>query len=520
VARCSIATVGCKVNQYESQAAGALLGRLGLAPAPGAALGPGDLVCVNTCCVTSAAAAKSRRAIRRAVRNHPGADVFIFGCYATRSGDALRRLAIEAGAGGEVHVAGHDDDVAACLARCAEARRARATAPRTHPRRPGDASSSLGRPAANRAAAQGLSAEAAGPCRNEGSMRASSGRRPNTPGTPTTSESIEPPGVAEVKPRLGQIGTVGLGPIGRFAGHQRAFVKVQDGCDAFCAYCIVPHVRRHLWSRPADDVVAEVEALVAAGHREVVLCGVCLGAYGRDGAGRSEPSGSLGGLVRRVAAVAGLWRVRLSSLHVSDVDDRLLAAFRDCPAVAPHAHLSLQAGSAAVLRRMNRHYTPGEFLDTVARLRATAEDFAVTTDVIVGFPHESEADFAETLAVARAARFGKIHIFPFSPRAGTAAWAWRRDAPPPAVVKDRCRRLAAVERASADAFRRRFVGRTVEALVERPNAATPPAHARALTDRYVEIVFPAAADLAGQVVAVAVTGVSATGLIGEVARRV
>jgi len=511
VARCFITTIGCKVNQYESQAAGALLERLGLMPAPREALGRGDLVCVNTCCVTSAAAAKSRRAIRRAVRNHPGADLFIFGCYATRSPDALRRLAIEAGAGGEVHVVGHDDDVAACLAR--------ATASREHPGRPGDASSSLGRPAANRAAAQGLSAEDAGPCRNEGSMRASPGQCPNTPGTPTTSDSIEASGAAEVKCRSHEIGTAGLGPLGRFAAHQRAFVKVQDGCDAFCAYCIVPHVRRHLWWRRPDEVVAEVETLVAAGHREVVLCGAHLGAYGRDGSGPGRAA-SLGDLVRRVAVVPGLWRVRLSSLHVADMDEDLLAAFGECPAVAPHAHLSLQSGSRAVLRRMNRHYTPGEFLDTIARLRATADDFAVTTDVIVGFPHETEADFAETLAVARAAQFSKIHIFPFSPREGTAAWAWRRDAPPRAVVKDRCRRLAVAERELAQAFRQRFVGRIVEALAEKPNAATPPAHARALTDRYVEIVFPAAADLAGQVVPITVTRVSEAGLTGRAARRV
>ena len=484
-------TIGCKVNQYEAEAAAEYLRRLGLrriqAETQG---GPGraNLVVVNTCCVTATAAAKSRRAIRRAAREHPEAQLVILGCAATEDPEALRRAAVEAGAVG-VHIAGHDGDVAACLQRAAKAC------------------------GANQAS------QPAGPVRDDVWMRA----RPENPAVGVSpsavnvSEPITPPPAGQVK---GNLGTASLPAIRTFAGHQRAFVKVQDGCDAHCSYCIVPRLRRRIWSRPIDDVLREARELLAHGHKEIVLCGVFLGAYGQDTTRRRRwrQGPLLGELIRRLCRLEGLWRLRLSSLEPGDLTDELLAVFRDCPRLAPHLHLPLQSGSGRILAKMNRQYGPGEYLRAVERLRKAMADPAITTDILVGFPGETEADFAETLRLARQVGFARVHIFPFSPRPGTAAWKYRHLAPPNEVVKERCRRLAELAGELAGAFRRRFLGRTAEVLVERPNTRTPPGHHRGLSDRYIEVAFPKAAeseDLTGRVVSVQLTGPSPTGLLGR-----
>jgi threonylcarbamoyladenosine tRNA methylthiotransferase MtaB len=316
-------------------------------------------------------------------------------------------------------------------------------------------------------------------------------------------------------------GTRRLPPVRRFARHQRAFVKVQDGCDAFCTYCVVPYTRCNVWSRPLAEVVEECRGLVAAGHKEIVLTGVVLGAYGRATVVPERwPAGPalLIELVRRVARIEGLWRVRLSSLAPRDVTGELLGLWRELPNLAPHLHLPLQSGSAAVLARMGRRYTPEAYLAAVAAARRALDAPAVTTDVIVGFPGEGETQFAETLAAAREAGFCKIHAFPFSAMAGTAAWAWRGEAAPPAVVKERMARLAALERDLARAYRRRLVGRTVEAVVESPPRRSRrrgrEGLAEARTPRYQRVFFPGAA-APGAVVRLRMTAVREEGLAGE-----
>jgi len=489
-------TIGCKVNQYDTEAVAALLEQLGLVRRAGAD-GQVNLLVINTCCVTAAAAAKSRRAVRRMVRRHPAAAVLILGCDATRDAHSLRQTALDAGAGGPVHLAGHGDNVAYRVSDCV---------------------ASLG---------SGLHARVgeetpapAGAVGNEGWMKAGASYVPvrTTPSVASISTHIRPHPPAGVK---GNVTAFALPPIRTFDGHQRAFVKVQDGCDAFCSYCIVPHLRQRVASRPPGQVLEEVRTLVANGHREIVLCGVFLGAYGRATAVRRRWRGpsALPALLRRVAHVEGLWRVRLSSLEPGDVSDELLEVLRDCPAVAPHLHLPLQSGSERILQRMNRQYGPEEYLGAVERLRQTVADPALTTDVLVGFPSETDDDFDRTLQVARRAGFTKVHVFPFSAREGTAAWHWRREGPTAEVVKSRCARLAGLAGETAQRFRAKFVGRTVEALVEQPNAATPAGCLRGLTDRYVEVHFPApaGADLVGQVVRVRTTGASAGALKGVLA---
>ncbi|MBP5233463.1 MAG: MiaB/RimO family radical SAM methylthiotransferase, partial [Planctomycetes bacterium] len=198
--------------------------------------------------------------------------------------------------------------------------------------------------------------------------------------------------------------------IGRFAGHSRAFLKIQDGCDNRCSYCVIPFARGAGRSRPQAAVLAEAARLVAAGYQEIVLTGINIGAY-HDG------DLALAGLVRRLAALPGVGRLRLGSVEPQEVTGELIAAMAECPNVCPHLHLPLQSGSEGVLRRMNRKYGLSEFMAALGRLRAALPRPAVTTDLIVGFPGETAAEAAETLATVRAAGFARAHVFLFSPRA-------------------------------------------------------------------------------------------------------
>ncbi|MFW6155426.1 MAG: tRNA (N(6)-L-threonylcarbamoyladenosine(37)-C(2))-methylthiotransferase MtaB [Planctomycetota bacterium] len=464
-------TLGCKVNQYEAAAIRQTLRQVGWTDSDGTQ--PVAMCVLHTCCVTSTAAQKSRQIIRRLAAAHPGAKLVVTGCYATAEPDALRRIA------GVTALAGHRDSVAEQLVRLAGSVR-RANPPASP---------------ANAAGGDNTTSDAGAVASSAPSMRAFLPRK-----------------VKGFRPS----GTANLAPLQRFDDHRRAFVKVQDGCDGFCAYCIVPHLRDRLLSRPHDDVVAEVRRLVAAGHREIVLCGVNLGAYGRPTVHRDrwhDLADRLAALVDVAADAAGDARVRLSSLGPLDVTDALLAVMARRNNICPHLHLSLQSGSTPVLARMNRRYTAEQYLAAVGRLEAALDRPAVTTDIIVGFPGETDADFAATLKVARRVGFARIHRFPFSPRKGTAAVAWGAERPPRQVVRRRCEQLAAVAADLARAHRERFLGRTVRVLLEQ---ARDGGGATGLTDRYCRIDLPRApADALGRIVAADVTGVADGGLIGH-----
>jgi len=408
------------------------------------------LCVVHSCCVTSTAAQKCRQIVRRVAEKHPGAKLVVTGCYATTDAEALRHLA------GVTAVVGHHDDIAEQLTRLA-------------------------------------------------------GSLIRTPSNP----SIRPFPARNVKgfhPR----GTGNLIALDRFSGRHRAIVKVQDGCDGFCNYCIVAHIRDRLWSRPVEQITAEVVRLVNAGHREIVLCGVNLGSYGRETVHRprwDDPADRLAAMVDAVADAAGAARVRLSSLNPPDVTDSLLELMARRATICPHLHISLQSGSTAILQRMNRRYTAEEFIATVDRIRSALDTPAITTDVIVGFPGETDADFDATLDVARHAGFAKIHTFPFSPREGTPAAQWESERPPGAVVRQRIARLAALEADLARAYRETFIGRNVDVLLEE---AMPGNVAAGLTSRYqrVEVTKTGCHPL-GEIVPVRIDGLGDEGLVGH-----
>jgi threonylcarbamoyladenosine tRNA methylthiotransferase MtaB len=295
---------------------------------------------------------------------------------------------------------------------------------------------------------------------------------------------------------LGQTGQSGAANLGR----TRAFIKIADGCDAHCSYCIVPRLRGPFRSRAAGEIVDEAEAMARAGHRELVLTAIHLGRYGRD----LDNAPTLAGLVRRIIGLEGLKRVRLSSVEAMEVDEDLLS-LRDEPAFAPHFHLPLQSGNDEILRSMGRTYDATEFLATVEKIRERFELLGLSTDVIVGFPGESEEAFEDSLRLCREAGFTRVHAFPFSPREGTKALELG-DPPPPWVVRRRMALLIREATALAQRFRECLVGREAFVLVER-RAANRDGWVEGLDGTYQRVAFQGGPDDLGRLVRVEITGV-------------
>jgi threonylcarbamoyladenosine tRNA methylthiotransferase MtaB len=312
--------------------------------------------------------------------------------------------------------------------------------------------------------------------------------------------------------------------ISRYADRTRANIKVQDGCDSFCSFCIIPFLRGRSRSRHPDAVVEEVRRLVENGYREIVVTGVHLQHYGSDlgpGEGLAGSPTTLPGLLRRVASVAGGARIRMSSIGVCSFTPELIDVLSG-PPFCPHWHIPLQSGSDAVLERMRRDYRMDDFRRVVADLGARFEHPSITTDIIVGHPGESEADFERTLDVAREIGFSKIHVFPFSPREGTLATKLGGHIDP-LEVRRRARVLRDLEQTLARAYRERFVGRTVEVLVEGLSAEGEDLDG--YTDRYLRVRFPApspgaARRFAGTLQPVLVTAGGATAAAGAWAGKV
>jgi tRNA-2-methylthio-N6-dimethylallyladenosine synthase len=244
-----------------------------------------------------------------------------------------------------------------------------------------------------------------------------------------------------------------------------AFVTVQEGCDKFCSFCVVPYTRGAEASRPVGAILAEIARLAAAGVREVTLIGQNVNAYhGLDGHGRAI---GLAGLIRAAAAVPGICRVRYATSHPADMSDDLIDAHREVEALPPYLHLPVQSGSDCVLKSMNRRHRAADYLDIVARVRATRPDMAFSSDFIVGYPGETDADFGETLALVSAVGFASAYAFKYSPRPGTPA----AEAPDQIDEKTKAGRLAQLQElieSQRQAFNRETVGRNLEVLFEKP----------------------------------------------------
>jgi threonylcarbamoyladenosine tRNA methylthiotransferase MtaB len=283
----------------------------------------------------------------------------------------------------------------------------------------------------------------------------------------------------------------------------RAFLKVQDGCRNYCAFCIVPYVRRREECVAVDSVIAEVKERVAAGYREVVLTGTEVGAYSCDGL-------DLARLLERILNETDIPRLRLSSLQPPEITESLIGQWRD-QRMCPHFHLSLQSGNDAVLRRMRRRYETADYRRAVSLIRSSVPDVAVTTDVIVGFPGETDAEFRETCDFCREMHFARIHVFPYSPRPGTAA----ADMPQQlssSLKRERSQQMLTLATESALEYRRQFIGRTLEVLWEQSSGGIW----SGLTGNYIRVYTKSRGDLTNQLMSAKLLKLYRDGVWGEV----
>jgi len=288
-----------------------------------------------------------------------------------------------------------------------------------------------------------------------------------------------------------------------------AFVTVQEGCDKFCAFCVVPYTRGSEISRPVEKIVAEVERLVDNGVREVTLIGQNVNAY--HGLASDGSPSTLGKLLLRLARVPGLLRLRYTTSHPRDMDDDLIAAHADVPALMPYVHLPVQSGSDRMLAAMNRRHTRDDYLKVIARLRASRADLAFTSDFIVGFPGETEADFRETLTLVDEVGFAGAYSFIYSPRPGTPA-AERNDQIPPDAKSERLQRLQALITQHQRRFNAGFAGRIVDVLLEKPGKLAGQLVGRSPYLQATQVMAPAS--LIGSVQRVTIAEAGSNSLFG------
>jgi len=416
----AINTLGCKVNQYESQQIRELLERLGLHQTEPAE--KPDLVVINTCCVTLHASAKSRQYIRKSQKLNPKAIIVVAGCLPAVQIGELDNLA------GNINFITDRQNLAKILANITNDSN-------TQPN------------------SENLQNNPDAPLKTQNAAEVNANKSPNHPIFTTLSS---------------------------FKGHTRAFLKIQDGCDAYCNYCIIPKTRPNVHSKPLETVLKEAKQLVRSGHREIVVTGIFLGAYGRKTARRKKwprsQNDKLPELLEKLAQIPNLPRIRLSSLEPADITPRLLDAFRKYPNIMPHLHLSLQSGSDNILKKMARQYNTEKFRKKIELIKNQLDNPAITCDLIVGFPGETDTDFQKTVDLAKEVGFAKMHVFGFSPRKGTHA-ANMTEKIDPKIIKQRAKLLRDLNSQLACKFREQFVGRTDSILIESEGHSnnTPPA---------------------------------------------
>ncbi len=281
--------------------------------------------------------------------------------------------------------------------------------------------------------------------------------------------------------------------------HTRAFLKIQDGCNQFCSYCLIPYLRGRVRSRRPEEVLAEAARLAEKGFREVVLTGIHLSSYGTEAGWGPEPGAPLAALIRELSALPGLARIRLGSLEPRIITEALAAELAANPKVCPHFHLSLQSGCDATLRRMNRHYTTGEYYEKCQILRRAFGHPALTTDVIVGFPGETEEEFGETCRFLEQARLYEIHVFKYSRRKGTRADRMP-DQVPEEVKNRRSNVLLHMTRRHSEEFRQYYRGRQEEILLEQEAVVDGKRVYEGYTREYVKAAVPAEGHHPGELV--------------------
>ncbi len=273
--------------------------------------------------------------------------------------------------------------------------------------------------------------------------------------------------------------------ISKLRGRTRAYIKIQEGCNRYCTYCIIPYARGPVRSRKPEDIIAEVDTLAKNGFKEVVLTGIHVASYGTD-LGNTD----LCDIIERVHEVTGIERIRFSSVEPVVITDEFIERIKKLPKVCDHYHLSLQSGCDRTLKAMNRRYTSMEYLAACEKLRRAFPDVAITTDIIGGFPGESDEDFDKSYAFAEKARLSKIHVFPYSPKEGTPA-AKMKEQIPPDVKNKRCEKLIALSNRLNREFMSKFIGREKYVLFERIENGYYEGH----TSNYIKVLVKSDKDL-------------------------
>lgn len=291
-----------------------------------------------------------------------------------------------------------------------------------------------------------------------------------------------------------------------FLGRTRAFIKIQDGCENFCSYCIIPYVRGKCRSKNFQTVLEEIQNYVQHGYKEVVLTGIHTGNYGVD------LGTDFAALLREIVKINGLVRLRISSIEITELTDEVLQIIRDNDVIVDHLHIPLQAGSDKILRLMNRKYDLAYFKQKMEQIREIRPDISLTTDIIVGFPSETEEDFQDTLSFVREVQFSKVHVFPYSRRSGTVA-ADMAEQVPGDVKKDRVRRLLALSKVLETEYMKKFIGKTLPVLMEVNRTDYSLGH----TSNYLLVKVPGEYQ-SEDLVDVTITDVSYPYCLGEVSR--
>ncbi|MBO5111674.1 MAG: tRNA (N(6)-L-threonylcarbamoyladenosine(37)-C(2))-methylthiotransferase MtaB [Clostridia bacterium] len=420
--RAAILTLGCRVNQYESDAISARFEALGAKVCPPSEVA--DVYVINTCTVTAESDRKSRQLIRRCIKKNPAAVIAVTGCFAQVSAEAAAAIP------GVTLVCGNDRKVSVADKAMAAVRR------------------------------EAFCAFDVGDIFDASFERM----------------AIEKP-----------------------ESRTRAFVKIEDGCESKCAYCIIPYARGKIRSKPAEDVIAEVTAIARHGCKEVVLTGIETSSYGRD----FDKPYNLADLLQAIHQIDGIERIRLGSLDPAAMTHDFIDRIAGLEKLMPHYHISMQSGSDSVLKRMRRRYLTATALDRLEYLRKKIPHVMFSTDLIVGFPGETEAEFEETMAFCREARFFHLHIFPYSKRTGTPA-ATMPDQVPDAIKAQRLARLSEQQVAIRSDWIAEQIRTApeVDVLFEAWDEQFIYGH----TENFMEVKAPADPSLSGRIVPVRLTG--------------
>ncbi|MDP3732752.1 MAG: tRNA (N(6)-L-threonylcarbamoyladenosine(37)-C(2))-methylthiotransferase MtaB [Candidatus Omnitrophota bacterium] len=417
-------TLGCKVNQYDTQNIRENFLRAGFKAIDNGSRA--DIYVINTCTVTASADRKSRRFIHYARRYNPRARIIVTGCYTELDSEVIAKIP------GVTHIVKNQD--------------------------------------------KGKILDY---------LNGHNGQNKHN-GLNGLSEHNG----------LNELNKHNATGISSFFGHTRAFLKIQDGCNNFCSYCKVPKVRGASRSRPLNELIQEAKKLVRNSFKEIVLCGICLGSYGKD----LQAHTNLVDVIEALENIEGLLRIRLSSIEAGDVSDRLIQKMAQSKKLCRHLHIPIQSGDDEILERMNRNYCRNDYLNLIKRIKSIVPEIAITTDVLVGFPGEKEDNFQNTVDLIREIMPLRVHIFPYSKRLGTRASNFE-DRTNPLIIKERISKVTSTSKTCALDYKKQFLNKDRDALIEGRSKENKK-YWEGYTDNYIKVWVKSDKDLKNKLIQV------------------